>query len=206
MQTLLWIFLTLFATSYVHRGEGGEAETSQTIPWNMEIGILNSAPSTLEPWKGKVICIVNIATGCGLSAQIGELQNLYETFRDRGFIVLAFPSNDFLNQEPGTNEEVKARCETRYHITFPLFEKIHVRGSDISPRYTWLTSTSLHGKMGGGIAWNYTKFVIDRNGRLAARYSPLTSPTNQAMRSQIERCLSETPGEISEESTSVPTQ
>ncbi len=181
------IYFSIF--SYIHGEEIQSKISSSTFPWNMEIETSNGSMTTLTPWKGQVLLVVNIATECGLSGQIQELETLYNNFKSKGFSVLAFPSNDFLNQEPHSNTEIQGICSTQYHTTFPIFGKVHVRGQDIHPLYQWLTSTQIQGKRGGRIMWNYTKFIIDQEGNVVERYSPITSPLNSALQEKIEACL-----------------
>ncbi len=195
---LLYV-LFLFLPGYIFAASPEQLPESllqaSTLPWKISVETINGEKSTLEPWKGKVLLVVNIATQCGLSSQIKELEALFETYKSQGFTVLAFPANDFLNQEPGTNEEIQEACTLRFNVHFPLFAKISVRGDNIHPLYAWLTNKHIHGSMGGGIMWNYTKFLIDRDGHLVARFSPIISPTSQSIKDHIEKCLQSSPEE-----------
>lgn len=128
----------------------------------------------LSTYKGKVLLLVNVASKCGLTPQYEGLQDLYERFKDKGFEILAFPSNDFMGQEPGTNEEIATFCSTKYDVTFPLFSKITVKGAGIHPLYEYLTKESPHH---GDIKWNFQKFLVDRDGKVAANVDPRTTPT-----------------------------
>ena len=147
----------------------------------------------LDQYRGKVLLIVNTATGCGFTPQYEELENSYEELKDEGFELLDFPCNQFMNQAPGTDEEINNECKMRFGTTFPRFKKIDVNGENAIPLYKWLTENTVfqgfEGKMAtmmklmakardkdyknnGKIKWNFTKFVIDRNGEIAARFEP----------------------------------
>ncbi|MDR1131686.1 MAG: glutathione peroxidase [Oscillospiraceae bacterium] len=130
---------------------------------------------SLSDYSGKVLLIVNTATACGLTPQYSGLQAAYEKYRDRGFEILDFPCNQFAHQAPGTNEEIGSFCTGRFGITFRQFDKIAVNGENESPLFTWLKAQK--GGIGGSrIKWNFTKFLIDRNGNVAARYAPASTP------------------------------
>ncbi|MCD8015382.1 MAG: glutathione peroxidase [Lachnospiraceae bacterium] len=140
----------------------------------------------LSDYKGKVLLIVNTATGCGFTPQYDGLQHLYEKFADRGFEILDFPCNQFAGQAPGTDEEIASFCTGRFGITFPQFHKINVNGDKAEPLYTFLKSQA-GGVMGSNIKWNFTKFLVDRSGNVVARYAPTKTP--QALESEIEKLL-----------------
>lgn len=131
---------------------------------------------SLKDYQGKVLVIVNTATKCGLAGQFTELETIYQTYKDQGLVVLGFPSNQFMNQEPGTNEEVKQACELNFGVTFPLFEKIDVNGDNESPLYTHLKAQK-KGMLGRNIKWNFTKFLVDENGVVLERFGPKDSPS-----------------------------
>ncbi len=126
--------------------------------------------------KGKTVLIVNTASKCGFTAQYRGLQAIYEKYKDQGFTVLGFPSNDFLFQEPKSNTEIQNFCQINFGVTFPLFEKIHVRGKNCHPVYRFLTEGEGKREFKGAIKWNFTKFLVDSNGHIAARFSPFTKP------------------------------
>lgn len=143
----------------------------------------------LSDFRGKVLLIVNVASKCGFTGQYEGLQALYERFRDRGLVVLGFPSNDFLGQEPGSNEEIKTFCSTKFNVTFPMFSKIEVKGKGSHPLYTWLTDKTVHPETGGKITWNFNKFVVGRDGRVAARFGSRTTPDDAELVAAVERAL-----------------
>ena len=126
-------------------------------------------------FRGKTLLIVNTASKCGFSPQYGELQKLYEEYRDQGFEILGFPCNQFAHQEPGSNDDILEFCTRNFGVTFPLFEKIKVNGPDAHPLYKYLTS-ALPGKMGNRIKWNFTKFLIGPDGRPVQRFAPADRP------------------------------
>ncbi|MCG8500918.1 MAG: glutathione peroxidase [Firmicutes bacterium] len=130
---------------------------------------------SLSNYKGKVLLIVNTATGCGFTPQYNGLQELYEKYRSKGFEILDFPCNQFGNQAPGSEEEIQAFCQLRYRITFPQFAKIDVNGENEEPLYTFL-KTQQGGLMGPKIKWNFTKFLVNRKGEVVKRYAPATTP------------------------------
>ena len=130
---------------------------------------------SMQDFQGQVLLVVNTAPGCGLAPQYEELQELYDTYKDQGFIVLDFPCNQFLNQAPGSDEEINQTCSLNYGTTFPRFAKIAVNGAETSPLYRYLKKEKST-LLGGRIEWNFTKFLVDRQGRVVKRYLPTTSP------------------------------
>jgi glutathione peroxidase len=145
----------------------------------------------LGDFRGKVLLIVNVASRCGYTPQYDGLQKIYEEFKDRGFVVLGFPANNFGAQEPGTNDEIKAFCSTEYHVTFPMFSKISVAGEDQHPLYRFLTMKQTNPDHSGEITWNFNKFLIGKNGEIVRRFDSDTQPESPAMRGAIERALKE---------------
>ena len=142
---------------------------------------------SLAGHKGKVLLIVNVASQCGFTPQYAGLEALYRKYKDRGFEVLAFPCNQFGGQEPGSAEEIVTFCSTNYDVTFPVFAKVEVNGSNAEPLYDWLKSEQ-PGVLGTKrIKWNFTKFLIDREGRVVERYAPTVEPS--AIEKDIERLL-----------------
>lgn len=132
-------------------------------------------PAKLSDYSGKVVLVVNTATGCGFTPQYKGLQELYEKYKEQGFEILDFPCNQFANQAPGSNDEITSFCTLNYGTTFPRFDKIEVNGKNESPLYAWLKSQK-KGLVGSGIKWNFTKFLIDQKGQVVARFAPTTSP------------------------------
>lgn len=131
---------------------------------------------SLSEFKGKVLLIVNTATGCGFTPQYEGLEKLYKQYKQQGFEILDFPCNQFLNQAPGSDDEISNFCTLKYDTTFPRFKKIDVNGENAIPLYKWLKEQK-GGILGNAIKWNFTKFLIDRDGRVVGRYSPTTQPS-----------------------------
>lgn len=143
--------------------------------FDFEVKDYKGAPVSLKKYEGKVLLIVNTATGCGFTPQYEGLQKLYDKYQKQGLEILDFPCNQFLNQAPGTNEEIVSFCQLKYHTTFTTFAKIKVNGKDADPLYTYLKSQK-GGVMGKNIKWNFTKFLVDREGNVVERYAPTTKP------------------------------
>lgn len=130
---------------------------------------------SLSEYKDKVLLIVNTATGCGFTPQYNDLEYLYKKYKDKGFVILDFPCNQFLNQAPGTNEEIHDFCFINFGVSFPQFDKIKVNGKEESPLYTFLKAKQ-PGSMSSRIKWNFTKFLVDRDGEVVKRYAPQVNP------------------------------
>lgn len=142
----------------------------------------------LSNYKGKVLLIVNTASKCGFTSQYQDLQKLYEIYGEDNFTVLAFPCNQFLKQEPGSNEEIKNFCQINFGVTFPVFAKIDVKGSKADPLFSYLIENA-PGVLGNSIKWNFTKFLIDSNGNVYDRYAPITSPSK--LKDDIEKLIAQ---------------
>jgi glutathione peroxidase len=145
---------------------------------------IDGKPAPLSAYQGKVVLIVNVASRCGFTPQYAGLEALYEKYKDRGFTILGFPANNFGAQEPGTNEEIKTFCSSRYNVTFPMYSKISVKGDDKAPLYQFLTDAA-----GGEIQWNFTKFLVDKNGKVVARFEPKVTPESPEVAEAIEKAL-----------------
>lgn len=146
----------------------------QTI-YDFTVQDAQGTPVSLSEYKGKVLLIVNTATRCGFTPQYAELEALYQTYRDQGFEILDFPCNQFGHQAPGTEQEIAAFCTLKYKTTFRLFKKIEVNGPNAEPLYKWLKAQK-SGFLGGAVKWNFTKFLVDRNGQVVERFGSVTSP------------------------------
>ena len=142
-----------------------------------EFNVLDSQNNqvSLNDYKDKVLVIVNTASKCGFTPQYEDLESLYETYKDKGFEILAFPCNQFANQDPGTNEEIQSFCQVNFGITFPVLAKIDVNGEHEDPLYTYLKAEQ-KGLLGKDIKWNFTKFLIDRKGNVVKRFGPQVNP------------------------------
>ncbi|MCS6807757.1 MAG: glutathione peroxidase [Bacteroidota bacterium] len=140
----------------------------------------------LDIYRGKVLLIVNVASRCGYTPQYEGLEALYRRYKDKGFVVLGFPANNFLGQEPGTNAEIKQFCTTKYNVTFPMFSKISVKGNDMHPLYQYLTKNA---QPPGDVQWNFGKFLIGKDGRILARFEPGVKPESSELVKAIEAAL-----------------
>jgi glutathione peroxidase len=143
----------------------------------------------LSDYKGKVVLIVNVASKCGLTPQYEALESTYEKYKDQGLVVLGFPANEFGQQEPGSNADIKEFCSSKYSVTFPMFSKIVVKGEGIHPLYAFLTSEKSNPKFAGAIPWNFTKFLVDRDGHVIARFKPQDTPDSKVVTEAIEKAL-----------------
>jgi len=163
----------------------GKKDLKKNI-YDIPVKKMDGQEKRLSDYKGKVLLIVNVASECGNTPQYEGLENLYRKYKDRGFEVLAFPCNDFGEQEPGTNDEIKTFCESKYNVTFPLFDKIKVLGDTKSPLYERLTNNS---EPTGEIGWNFEKFLIDKDGNISGRYKSKVKPESNEMIEAIESKL-----------------
>lgn len=154
--------------------------------YNFAVKQTDGSEKALADYQGKVLLIVNTATGCGFTPQYEGLQKLYEAYQDSGFEVLDFPCNQFKNQAPGTNEEIAEFCQLKYHTTFQTFGKIDVNGENEAPLYSYLKSAQ-GGLLNKAIKWNFTKFLVDREGNVVKRYASQTKP--EAIADEIEALL-----------------
>ncbi len=152
-----------------------------------EMNQIDGTPQKLSDYQGKVILIVNVASKCGLTPQYEQLQALYEERMDEDFVILAFPANNFGGQEPGTNSEIHEFCRANFGVSFPMFEKISVLGDDMHPLYRKLVSQP--GPIGGDPEWNFTKFLVDREGNVVARFDPRVKPDAPEVQEKIDELL-----------------
>lgn len=152
---------------------------------DISVNAIDGSPTSLGAFHDKVVLVVNVASQCGLTPQYAGLESLYKTYGERGLVVAGFPANEFGAQEPGTNAEIATFCETRFGVTFPMFEKIVVKGSGMHPLYAQLTQTP----PGGDIQWNFEKFLIGRDGAILARFAPNVEPHDPALVEAIEKAL-----------------
>ncbi|MBB0990570.1 MULTISPECIES: glutathione peroxidase [Dietzia] len=158
----------------------------QTTLADFRASLLDGSGKDLSDYAGQVVLVVNTASKCGFTPQYKGLQKLYEEFRDEGFVVLGFPCDQFAHQEPGSDEEIGAFCERNFGVEFPLFSKIEVNGSSAHPLYEWLKSEK-SGVLGGRIKWNFTKFLVGRDGHVIDRFGPNRKPED--LREAVEAAL-----------------
>jgi glutathione peroxidase len=176
MKTISIISIVLFSFAY---------QSSKTFH-DFQATTITGEEISLSNFKGKKILVVNVASKCGLTPQYKELQELYDTYSDKNFVILGFPANNFLSQEPGTDEEIAQFCEVNYGVTFPIMSKISVKGDDIHPIYDWLTDEEQNGVWSGNISWNFQKFLIDEEGKFVKTLGPRTSPLDKEITDWIE--------------------
>src|ERR1035438_2340756 len=154
--------------------------------YDFTLDALNGTPTPLANFKGKVMLVVNVASQCGYTYQYEGLQALYVKYKDQGLVVTGFPANNFGGQEPGTNAEIGAFCKSKFGVTFPMFSKISVAGKDKAPLYQFLTDKASNPKTGGEIPWNFTKYLVDRSGKVLARFDAAVEPGSKELTSAIE--------------------
>lgn len=157
--------------------------------YDFTLNSIDGQPAPLATYKGKVLLIVNVASKCGFTPQYEALEGLYEKYKTQGLVVLGFPANNFLGQEPGTNGQIKDFCERTYHVKFPMYAKISVKGDDKTPLYHYLTETETDPAASGEIKWNFTKFLVSRDGKILARFEPAVKPDSAEVVDAIEKAL-----------------
>jgi glutathione peroxidase len=162
---------------------------SVSTMYDFTLNDIDGKPLPLSVFRGKVLLVVNVASRCGFTRQYEGLEALYGKYKDRGFVVLGFPSNDFLGQEPGTNEQIREFCSLNFGVTFPMFEKISVKGRRMHPLYRYLTSRETGGAHAGGITWNFNKFLIGRDGGTRARFGSRVEPGSGEVIAAVEAAL-----------------
>jgi glutathione peroxidase len=182
---------TLFLTLLLAASLSAAAQSKSL--YNFTMKSIDGNPVSLKDYSGKVVMVVNVASRCGFTPQYTGLEALYEKYKDRGFVIVGVPANNFAQQEPGTNEEIKKFCSTKYNVSFPMMAKVSVLGDDKTPLYTFLTDKSQDPRFGGDIKWNFTKFLFDRNGNPVARFEPATTPDSPEVQSAVESALTQLP-------------
>jgi glutathione peroxidase len=150
---------------------------------------IDGQPAPLATYKGKVVMLVNVASRCGYTPQYTALESIYEKYKDRGLVIVGIPANNFGAQEPGTDQEIKTFCQSKYSVTFPMMSKVSVKGGDKAPLYQFLTDKAASPKTGGEIQWNFTKFLVGPDGQIIARFEPAVTPDSPEVTSAIEKAL-----------------
>ena len=182
-------FTALLATA---NGGSSAAEVGDVADeglYGISVTTLDGRGTSLAEYRGKAMLIVNVASRCGFTPQYAGLQALFERYRDRGLVVLGFPSNDFLRQEPGANEEIRQFCTLNYGVTFPMYAKLSVKGKDQHPLYAFLTGKDTNPEYSGRITWNFNKFLVGRDGRVVARFGSRVKPESPKVSQAIEAAL-----------------
>jgi glutathione peroxidase len=181
----------LFAADSKPAG-GADAQQAKSV-LDFKLNDIDGKPVDLSKYKGKVLLIVNTASKCGHTPQYASLEKIYDQYKQQGFEVLAFPANEFRAQEPGTNAEIKEFCSSKYDVSFPLFSKIVVKGEGMHPLYQFITSSEKNPQTGGEIKWNFTKFLVDREGKIVQRFEPAVKPDDAKVTAAIETALAKKP-------------
>ena len=155
--------------------------------YDFAVKTIDGKEFSLSSLKGKKVLVVNVASKCGLTPQYAQLEKLYEKYKDKDFVIIGFPANNFMGQEPGSNEEIAQFCSLNYGVTFPMMAKISVKGKEIARLYQWLTEKKLNGKEDASVQWNFQKFMIDENGNWVGFASPKESPFSEKIVTWIEK-------------------
>jgi glutathione peroxidase len=157
--------------------------------YDFTLNSIDGQPVPLAAYKWKVVLLVNVASRCGFTPQYSALEATYEKYKDRGFVIVGIPANNFGAQEPGSNQEIKTFCTSKYRVTFPMLAKVSVKGDDMTPLYQFLTDKSANPQTGGEIQWNFTKFLIGPDGHVKARFEPEVTPDSPQVTTAIEKAL-----------------
>ena len=182
-------YFTFIITLFILTMENLQAQNNadnQTI-YQFTVEDINGKPFALADLKGKKVMIVNTASKCGLTPQYKELEALYKQYKDKDFIIIGFPANNFLGQEPGSNEQIASFCSINYGVTFPMMSKISVKGKNMHPLYQFLTQKSKNGVEDSKVQWNFQKYLIGRNGKLEKVIDPKTLPSSDEVTQWIEK-------------------
>lgn len=183
MKNKIIFFILLLTTTLISLKSYGQ----NTNLYNFKVKDIDGNEFDMSQLKGKKIMIVNVASKCGLTPQYEQLEVLYNKYKDKNFIIIGFPSNNFKGQEPGTNEEIKEFCTLNYGVTFPIMDKVEVLGDNKAPIYKWLTEKTENGKIDAEIQWNFQKFLINPDGSIHTYIQPKESPLSPAIISWIEK-------------------
>lgn len=172
---LFYVFLFMFSS----------VGYSQSSFYDYTVKTIDGAVFNLSTLKGKKVMVVNTASKCGFTPQYEGLEKLYEKYKDQNFVIIGFPANNFMHQEPGTNEEIKEFCKKNYGVSFPMMAKISVKGEDMAPIYKWLTTAELNGVMDSEVKWNFQKYLIDEKGNLVKVIYSKEKPMSEGITSWI---------------------
>ncbi len=172
------LFMAFKLRPSVKSPNGQMIQTDKSV-YDYTLTDIDGKAVNLGNFKGKVLILVNVASKCGLTPQYEQIESFYESWKDKNVVVLGFPANNFMGQEPGSNEEIKTFCSAKYGVTFPMFSKISVKGDDMHPLYQYLTKKELNGWHEGEVSWNFQKFLINKEGKLVKVFSPRTQVTSE---------------------------
>jgi glutathione peroxidase len=187
--TVLILFFSLLILSSVLTAQQKEKlSVDQKGLYGFTMKTIDGKDKSLADYKGKVLLVVNVASFCGYTPQYKDLEEVYQKYKDKGFTILGFPANNFGQQEPGTDEEIKTFCDTKYNVTFDLFSKISVKGDDQHPLYQYITKDS---PFPGDVKWNFQKYLVDKKGNIVAKYLSKVKPTDKEVMQQIEALMND---------------
>ena len=178
----------LLLTSLVALAATAFAASASSV-YDFSMKTIDGKPAPLADFKGKVVLLVNVASQCGYTPQYAGLEKLYKTYKGKGLVIVGVPANNFGGQEPGSDAEIKEFCTRKYSVTFPIMSKVSVKGSDKTPLYGWLTDSAANPKTSGDVKWNFTKFLVDRNGHVLTRFESSVEPDSAEMTSAVEKAL-----------------
>jgi glutathione peroxidase len=183
---LITIFSLLILSSILTARQKEKTSVNANGIYSFTMKTIDGKDKPLVEYKGKVLLIVNVASFCGYTPQYKDLEEVYRTYKDKGFMILGFPANNFGQQEPGSDEEIKTFCDTKYNVTFDLFSKISVKGDDQHPLYQYITKAS---PFPGDVKWNFQKYLVDQDGNIVAMYPSKVKPTDREVIQKIESLL-----------------
>lgn len=186
---MMSLILLLGFKSGIQAGDTSMGKSKKMTLYDFTVNDIDGNQVKLDQYRGKVLLLVNVASQCGFTPQYEGLQKIYSQYKDKGFVVLGFPANNFGSQEPGTNQEIKTFCSTKFHATFPMFSKISVKGTDKHPLYQFLTEAGTDSEFAGEIKWNFNKFLVDRKGNIVARFDSPDTPESEKVTKAIETAL-----------------
>lgn len=181
-----WFITSLFSSPQLSPQQEVKGPAMNTSIHDFSMITIDGKEKSLAEYKGNVLLVVNVASFCGYTPQYKDLEEVYNKYKDKGFRILAFPANNFGEQEPGSDEDIKTFCSTKYDVTFDLFSKISVRGDDQHPLYRYITKDS---PFPGEVKWNFQKYLVDQNGKLVAMFPSKTKPTDPLVTGRIEALL-----------------
>jgi glutathione peroxidase len=186
MRTTLCVVLALAMAAPTLRAEDKKGDKKVPGVLNFKMKGLDGKEVDLSKFQGKVVMFVNVASECGLTPQYEALQAVYDKYKDKGLVIVGVPANEFGKQEPGSDEEIAKFCEANYKVKFPMLSKVVVKGKGMCPLYSYLTSKETDPKYAGDIKWNFTKFLVSRNGDIVARFEPTVKPDAEGVLKAIE--------------------
>ncbi len=171
------------------------ADGKPVSPLDFTVKDIDGKDKKLSDYRGKVVMMVNVASLCGFTPQYEALESLHKKYSEQGLVVIGFPANNFGAQEPGSDQEIKQFCSTKYKVTFPMMSKISVKDADKAPLYKFLTEEPAAKEFAGDIGWNFTKFLVDRNGNVIARFASQTRPDDPKVTQEVEKALAAKPAQ-----------